>query len=81
MQRLSVLENARGVILPNGIRRQLLVDYAQQWKDRCKSGDPGIFGRLEEEIGLLAVSVPFEIIPGVTSASAAAAAASSSTRV
>jgi uroporphyrin-III C-methyltransferase len=43
---------------------------------RLKSGDAGIFGRLEEEIEALRLSgIPFEIIPGVSSASAAAAAA------
>ena len=43
---------------------------------RLKSGDAGIFGRLEEEIiALRAADIGFEVIPGVTSASAAAAAA------
>lgn len=43
---------------------------------RLKSGDAGIFGRLEEEIvALTNANIPFEIIPGVSSASAAAAAA------
>ena len=43
---------------------------------RLKSGDPGIFGRLDEEIAALdAAGIVFDIIPGVTSASAAAAAA------
>jgi uroporphyrin-III C-methyltransferase len=43
---------------------------------RLKSGDSGMFGRLEEEIiALQEAGIPFEIIPGVTSASAAAAAA------
>ena len=43
---------------------------------RLKSGDAGIFGRLEEEIiALRAAGIGFEVIPGVTSASAAAAAA------
>ncbi len=58
---------------------RLLVDYAQQGGQiiRLKSGDPGIFGRLEEEIQALdKAHIPFEIVPGVTSASAAAAAAS-----
>lgn len=57
---------------------QLLVDYAQmnQRTVRLKSGDSGIFGRLEEEItALKAAGIPFEIIPGVPSACAAAAAA------
>ena len=57
---------------------RLLVDYARGGTRvvRLKSGDPGIFGRLEEEITVLrAAGIGFEIIPGVTSASAAAAAA------
>lgn len=57
---------------------QLLVDYAQQGTHvvRLKSGDSGIFGRLEEELtALKEAGIPYEIIPGVTSACAAAAAA------
>lgn len=43
---------------------------------RLKSGDSGLFGRLEEEIGALrAAGAGFEIVPGVSSAGAAAAAA------
>lgn len=56
----------------------LLVSHARQGNHvaRLKSGDAGIFGRLEEELtALTAASIPFEIIPGVSSASAAAAAA------
>jgi uroporphyrin-III C-methyltransferase len=57
---------------------QLLVDHAAtgQRVVRLKSGDCGMFGRLEEEIlALRAAGIGYEIIPGVTSASAAAAAA------
>ncbi|NUB46776.1 uroporphyrinogen-III C-methyltransferase [Fertoebacter nigrum] len=57
---------------------RLLVDYAQTGARvvRLKSGDSGIFGRLEEEItALQAAGIAFEIIPGVPSACAAAAAA------
>ena len=43
---------------------------------RLKSGDSGLFGRLEEElIALKEAGIPYEIIPGVPSACAAAAAA------
>lgn len=57
---------------------QVLVDHAKAGLRvvRLKSGDSGMFGRLEEEItALKAAGIEFEIIPGVTSASAAAAAA------
>ncbi|MDX5350059.1 MAG: uroporphyrinogen-III C-methyltransferase [Paracoccaceae bacterium] len=57
---------------------RLLVDYALTGAHvvRLKSGDSGIFGRLEEELtAVRAAGIPCEIIPGVTAASAAAAAA------
>ncbi len=57
---------------------RLLVDHALTGVRvvRLKSGDPAIFGRLEEEIvALRTAGIAFEIVPGVTSASAAAAAA------
>jgi uroporphyrin-III C-methyltransferase len=57
---------------------RLLVDYARTGAHvvRLKSGDSGIFGRLEEELAAVrAAGIACEIIPGVTSASAAAAAA------
>lgn len=56
---------------------QVLVDHAAEGLRvvRLKSGDSGMFGRLEEEIVALgAHGIPFEIVPGVTAASAAAAA-------
>ena len=57
---------------------RLLVDYAQGGGRivRLKSGDSGVFGRLEEELlALHAAGIPFEIVPGVPSACAAAAVA------
>jgi uroporphyrin-III C-methyltransferase len=57
---------------------RLLVDYAATGASvvRLKSGDAGVFGRLEEEVeALRAASVAYEIVPGVTSACAAGAAA------
>lgn len=57
---------------------RLLVDYAAGGGRivRLKSGDCGLFGRLEEELlALRAAGVAHEIVPGVPSACAAAAAA------
>lgn len=57
---------------------RLLVDYAQTGAKvvRLKSGDGGMFGRLEEElVALRAAGIEYEIIPGIPSAVAAAAAA------
>ncbi|MEZ5776872.1 MAG: uroporphyrinogen-III C-methyltransferase [Paracoccaceae bacterium] len=57
---------------------RLLVDYALSGAKvvRLKSGDSGLFGRLEEEItACRTAGIDYEIVPGVTSAMAAAAAA------
>ena len=57
---------------------RLLIEHARTGARvvRLKSGDAGIFGRLEEEIeALRAADIGYEIIPGVTAACAAAAQA------
>ena len=56
---------------------RLLVDYAATGASvvRLKSGDAGVFGRLEEEVDALrAAGIGYEIVPGVTAACAAGAA-------
>jgi len=58
-----------------------LVDAAGKYQVvvRLKGGDPMVFGRAQEEITALeAAGVPYEIVPGVTSALAAAAEAGAS---
>lgn len=60
---------------------RLLVEHARTGRRvvRLKSGDPGLFGRLDEEIAALrAAGIGFEIVPGVSSVAAAAAAAEAS---
>lgn len=57
---------------------RLLVEHARTGLKvvRLKSGDSGMFGRLEEEItALREEGIGYEIVPGVTAPSAAAAAA------
>ena len=52
-----------------------LVELAQAGRTvvRLKGGDPGLFGHLVEEVGALrAAGIPYEIVPGITAASAVA---------
>lgn len=62
--------------LPQAEINALIVAKAREGKTvaRLKGGDPYMFGRgAEEAEELLAAGVPFEVVPGVTSAIAAAA--------
>jgi uroporphyrin-III C-methyltransferase len=61
---------------PQAEINRLLVEYALAGKNvvRLKGGDPMIFGRAAEELqALQAHGIAYEIIPGVTAASAASA--------
>jgi uroporphyrin-III C-methyltransferase len=56
----------------------LMIEHARRGRNvvRLKCGDPGMFGRLGEEIDALREArIAFEIVPGVTAGLAAAAAA------
>ena len=77
-ERIAVGKRARRPSAKQDQVNALLVEQARAGRRvvRLKSGDAGIFGRLEEEIVALdAAGIGWEIVPGVTSASAAAAAA------
>ena len=55
---------------------EVMLDRSQKGKHvvRLKGGDPSLFAHLAEEIAALkAANIPYEIVPGVSAASAAAA--------
>ena len=60
---------------------RLMIDFARRGLEvvRLKSGDPGIFGRLAEEIDALkSAGTSYEVIPGITAGTAAAASVNAS---
>ncbi|WP_306045233.1 siroheme synthase CysG [Nioella sp. MMSF_3534] len=73
---LDVGKQGFGRHTPQAEIARLMVDHASQGLQvvRLKSGDPVIYGRLDEEIEALdAAGISWSIVPGITSASAAAA--------
>ncbi|MFZ1471195.1 MAG: uroporphyrinogen-III C-methyltransferase [Paracoccaceae bacterium] len=77
VRRLDVGKVGFGPTMTQAAINALLVAQAQTGARvvRLKGGDPGIFGRLDEEIlALQAAGLAFAILPGLTTASVAAAA-------
>ncbi len=75
-QWVPVGKRANQASVPQALICRMLVNYAQQGLNvvRLKGGDPGIFGRLAEELeACRAAGIDVEVVPGVTSACAAAA--------
>lgn len=65
-----------GPAMPQEDITAMILAFARAGRDviRLKSGDPGVFGRLDEETdALTAAGISFSIIPGITAATAAAA--------
>jgi uroporphyrin-III C-methyltransferase/precorrin-2 dehydrogenase/sirohydrochlorin ferrochelatase len=73
-QCFSVGKRARRDSVPQATIQRLMIRAAQQGKRvvRLKGGDPFVFGRGgEEALALATAGIPFDVVPGVTTAVAA----------
>jgi uroporphyrin-III C-methyltransferase/precorrin-2 dehydrogenase/sirohydrochlorin ferrochelatase len=74
-QCFSVGKRARRDSVPQGVINRLMIAAARRGRRvvRLKGGDPFVFGRGgEEALALAEAGIPFEVVPGVSSAIAAA---------
>ena len=70
-ERINVGKRASNHLMPQEEINQVLLDKAMEGKRvvRLKGGDPFLFGRGGEELELLSRhQIPYEVVPGVTSA-------------
>ncbi len=75
---VAVGKEGFGPAVPQAEINRLMVEHAGAGAQvvRLKAGDPGIYGRLDEETAALdAAGIPWAVVPGITAAAAAAAAA------
>jgi uroporphyrin-III C-methyltransferase len=73
---INVGKRANKISIKQSFIGKILVNYSLKGYSvvRLKGGDPSVFGRISEELLVLKkMGIPYEIIPGVTAASAAAA--------
>lgn len=74
--KLGKNRHSDGFLINNEKINELVIKKAREGKKviRLKNGDPAIFGRLSQELGaLVKEKIKFEIVPGITAASAASA--------
>jgi uroporphyrinogen III methyltransferase / synthase len=77
-ERVSIGHHRVGRTIPPEAVEQRMIEAARAGRTvvRLKGGDPGIFARAAEEIDALrAAGIDFEVVPGVSAATAAAACA------